>query len=465
MSVVKKSVPKSHLFNKKDLALYELGYIFSDCSVWFDSKMDKRIATFDLIIRDMPKNRNFLVFCGIEEIVDAIKDWHYSKEDIKELLKIGVISKNFAKYLNNFKFSGEIYSMREGTIFFPGEPVIRVTAPIIEASIIGAFLSTAVFSNTIFSSKAIRSVIAANGKPVIGSISHRVHAFESSLKCARASFICGATGGTAMPIFSKKYNLGIKEPALNLACHAYITSFPTELEAMRKITTRFGAAALMVDTYNFDKGLDNAIKVGLEMKQKNKDLFGILLDSGDIYELSVKTRKRLDSFGLNNTKILVAGNLEENRIHELEMKKAPIDTYLAVTEVATVYDDPKLETIYKLAEIENKGKVSFCAKFAPGKQTYPGKKQVFREYKSGKFSKDVIGLSEEKLGEELLVPVIKNGKVIYHYPNLWEIREFVKLQLSKLPNNLLSIKEQHNYLLEYSEKIKVLTEEIRKKHC
>jgi len=459
------TVPKKHLFSEEDLPLYELGYIFSDCSAWFETGMQNKVATFDLFIRDRPKNRNFLVFSGIEEVVSALKKWSYSEEDVNHLLGMGVITKEFGEYLKKFKFTGDIYAMPEGTIFFPGEPVIRVTAPLIEANLIGAFLVNVFSSNTIFASKAIRSVIAAKDKVVIGTISHRSHSFESSMKCARASFMVGATGGTAMPAFSKKYNLDIKEPSINLACHAFITSYPNEITAMRNITKLFkNNIALMVDTYGFEQGLKNAIKVGVELKEKGENLFGIMLDSGDIEELSIKARTNLDAAGLEETLIIAAGNMDEYKIDYLIKKNAPINSFVAVTEIANVCDDPKVESVYKLAELCDGNDIKYCAKFSPGKQTYPGKKQVFRVYEDDLFSKDIIGLDTETLGKALLIPAIKNGKTVYNPKSLWEIREFVKEQLTHLPKNLLSIEKEEEYGVDVSDKIKKLTDDIRNEH-
>jgi len=457
--------PKNHLFLPEDLPLYELGYIFSNCSVWYETGTHNRIATFDLVIRDMPKNRNFLIFSGIEEIICALEKWKYSNESVKYLLNAKIITKKFAKYLKDFKFSGDIHAMPEGTIFFPKEPVIRITAPIIEANLIGSFLTNAVFSNTIYASKAIRSVIAAKNKLVIGAVSARSHGFESSYKCGRASFIVGATGGTPMPGFSKKYDFSGKEPSINLACHAYITSFPDEISAMREITKRFEkTAALMIDTYEFNQGLKNAIRVGEEMKKQKKNLFGIIIDSGDIFKLSFKARKELDKAGLNNTKIIVASNLDEYKIKKLSKQNAPIDSFIAATEIGNVTDDPKLEIVYKLAMIKKGKQVKNCAKFSPGKQTYPGSKQVFRIFKSRKFHKDIIGLENEKLGIPLLIPMVKKGETIYKLPNLLEIRKFIKRQIKSLPPRFLSINKQSKYKVEFSKKINNLVQGLKNQH-
>ncbi len=464
-SVKQSTVPKTHLFTLDDLHLFELSQIFTACSVWLENNMQDNIATFDLTIREMP-NRNFLVFSGLEEILVALKNWKYSKKEIFYLKKFGLLTPKLESYLKRFKFSGDIFAMREGTIFFPGEPVIRVTAPLPEANLITMLLINVVCSNTLFTSKAVRCVIAAKSKACIGITGIRSHGFESSMKCYRASYIAGTIGTASIPGFAIKYNLAYKK-ALTNAYHALIKSFPSELEAMRCICTMFGGiVSLMVDTYDFEKGMQNAIIVGKELKKNGKNLHGIMIDSGDLLARAKKARKMLDAAGLKKTQIVVGGNLDEFKLLELNKKKIPANGFLVCTEAANVTDAPKLEVVYKLAEIIEGKKTRYTAKFSVGKQSYPGKKQVFRTFRHGRLSKDTIGLDSEKLGKKLLFPVIKKGKIVYGFPSLDKIKEFVKKQLNKqLPKKLLSINKQHYYRVEISGKIKKMFEELKKEHC
>ncbi len=456
-------IPKSHLFVQDDLPLFELAYIFSNCSVWYELNQHERIATFDLVVRDIPYNRNFLVLGGIEEIVSALSKWQYDDDSIAYLLEAGTITEGFADYLSNVRFTGDVYAMPEGTIFFPQEPVVRVTAPIIEGSLIGSFLIAAVHSNTVFTSKMIRSRIAAQGTDIVGSVSQRTHGFESSYKCGRASYLVGTAGGTAMPGFSKKYQFGM-EPAINLACHNYIVSFDDELTAMREITKRFGqSAALMIDTYDVIQGLSNAIQVGQEMAERGEQLFAVIIDSGNLVTLSRYARAELDQADLKETKIIVATNLDEWKIQKIVRQKAPVDCFIVVTEVGVVTDDPKLEIVYKLAAINGKDGVKYCAKLSTEKQSYPGIKQVYRIFQDGKFSSDVVGLVGEDLGEPLLIPMIENGIVSYELPDLSQIRDYINEQLVMLPSELLTLDNLNPWnRIKYSRTVTGLLKEIRR---
>lgn len=459
------TIPKTHLFLPEDLHLYDLPQIFSASTLWFESGMKNQIATFDLVIRDMPPHRNFLLFCGLEEIVEEIIKWHYNKEEIDELLKSKIITPKFADYLKNFKFTGSAFAMKEGTAFFPGEPVVRITAPLIEANLLTMFLINVVTGNTKFLTKVIRSVIASSPKLCLGVAGLRADSFESAMKCARAAYIAGAVGSNSVKSFSRKYKLETIQP-LTVAYHAVIKSFPTEIEAMRKMSELFnGKISLMVDTYDFTQGVKNAIIIAKELKQKGIDLYGIMIDSGNLLDLCVKARKMLDSDGFNNVKITVASNLDEYKIKELNDKKIPADAFLIATEAIAVPDAPKLETVYKLAELNHNNEIIYCAKFAPRKESYPAKKQVFRlADDKGKIQQDIIGLENESLGESLLIEIIKDGKLIYNLPNLDEIKDYVKSQINRLPKKFLDIDKQHKFKVKISDKLKELFEKVKKDH-
>lgn len=458
------TVPKTHCFTEKDLHLFELPQIFTASSFWFESNMDKHIATFDLVVRNMPKNRNFLLAGGIEEIIKEILNWRYTKGEIKYLLKNKIITPNFAKYLQGFHFTGDLYALPEGTVFFPGEPVVRITAPLIEGNLLTMFLINAFTSNTIFLSKVIRGVIAAKDKKFLSQASLRAQSHESAFKFGRAVYIAGGYGANTIPSFCRKYHLPFVLASLK-AYHAVIKSFPTEIEAMRKIAEQFpNMMDLMIDTYDFEQGIRNAVTVATELKKKNNSIVGVTIDSGDLYKRSVKARKLLDQAGLNNVTITVASNLDEWKIVSLLEKNAPIDKFMVITEMISSCDAPSLETVYKLAELQNGKVVMPQAKLTPGKISYPGKKQLFRIYKNGRMQKDIIGLETENLRRPLLKKLIEKGNLIFDLPTLDEIRDYVQKQLTELPPRLLSIKKYSPYRVQRSDNLKHLMQSYRAKH-
>lgn len=459
-----KTIPKTHCFTEKDLHLFELPQVFTASSFWFESGMSKYVATFDLVVRKMPKNRNFLLMGGTEEIVKEILNWRYTKSEIQYLLANKIITSGFAKYLQRFRFTGDLYALPEGTVFFPGEPVVRITAPLIEANLLTMFLTNAFTSNTIFLSKVVRGVIAAKDKKFLAQASLRAQSHESAFKFGRAVYISGGYGANTIPSFCRKYNLPFILASLK-AYHAVIKSFPTEIEAMRKIAELFpNMIDLMVDTYDFKKGMRNAIIVATELKKKGNLIKGITIDSGDLYERSVKARKLLDRAGLNNVTITVASNLDEWEIMSLLARNAPVDKFMVITEMISSCDAPSLEAVYKLSELQSGNIVMPQAKLTSGKISYPGKKQLFRVYENGKMQKDIVGLETESLGIPLLKKIIGKGKLVFNLPALDEIRNYVQKQLTELPPRLLSIKGYYSYRVEKSDNLKLLMQGCRKRH-
>jgi len=248
---------------------------------------------------------------------------------------------------------------------------------------------------------------------------------------------------------------------VRIAYHAFIKSFPDEITAMRAIPKYFpNEMMVMIDTYDTDQGLKNAITVAKELKAEGGGLKGIFIDSGDMYEISLKARRRLDEEGLNNVKIMAASNLDEYKILELERKNAPIDMYCVITEGVTVADAPKLEVVYKMAQLQDGDIITQTAKFAPGKLSYPGVKQVYRQE-----DKDVIGLESEKIvGRPLLIEVVRSGKFLYKLPTLDEIKAYLQTELKSIPQNLLEIDHHHEYKVETSDGLEELLEEVKKIH-
>jgi len=412
-------------------------------------------ATFDLFVRGLPENRTYLVACGLEDALNYIKGLRFSREDLEYLKRQKIFSADFLNYLMRFRFKGDIWAIPEGTIFFANEPIIRVTASIIEAQIIESFLLNTINLQTMIASKASRVVQAAKARGVYDFSLRRTHGASAGIKVPRASFLAGFSG-TSCVLAGKLYKI----PITGTMAHSYVMSFKHELDSFLAYSNTFPARTiLLVDTYDTKKGIENAIRIGLYLKAIKYRLRGIRLDSGDIAVLSKLARRQLDRAGLDYVKIFASGNLDEFRIKELLAKGAQVDNFGVGTNMGTSVDAPSLDVIYKISEVSNEnGDFLPTMKLSKGKVTYPGRKQVFRiQDKRGRFTKDILGLEKEKIkGKPLLIKVVEEGRVIYRLPSLEKIRISVKNNLSKFPEAMREIYSRYEYPVIISPQLKKL---------
>jgi nicotinate phosphoribosyltransferase len=412
-------------------------------------------ATFDLFVRGLPVNRSYLVAAGLEDILDYIKHLRFNASDIAYLRSKNIFSGDFLRYLAKFRFSGDIWAMPEGTIFFPDEPVIRVTAALIEAQVIESFLLNTVNLQTMIASKASRVVSAARGKTVFDFSLRRTHGSDAGLKVARSAYLAGFDG-TATVLAGKRYGI----PIVGTMAHSYVMSFKQELDSFLAYAETFPLRAiLLVDTYDIKKGIENAITVGLYLKEKGFRLQGIRLDSGDIVYWSKAARRMLEKAGLPYVKIVASGNLDEFKISGLLKRGARVDSFGVGTNMGTSIDAPCLDVIYKISEITDEdGNFLPTMKLSKGKVTYPGRKQVFRiKDRRGIYSQDILGLEGEGIrGIPLLVKVAAKGKITYKSPSLHSIRSRVKNNLLRFPEGLRDIRPAHAYPVIISKQLRKL---------
>jgi len=415
----------------------------------------KTCATFDLFVRTLPENRSYLVSCGLEDILSYIKNLKFSRQDLGYLKKQGLFSEDFLKYLTTFKFRGDIWAIPEGEIFFPNEPVIRVTASIIEAQIIESFLLNTINLQTMIASKASRVVLSARDREVYDFALRRTHGQDAGIKVARSSYIAGFSG-TSNVLAGKLYNI----PVAGTMAHSFVMSFKHEIDAFLAYSETFPhKTILLVDTYDTRIGIENAVTIGLYLKEKGWRLQGIRLDSGDIVSLSKLARRMLDRAGLNYVKIFASGNLDEFKIKDLLKRGARVDSFGVGTNMGTSIDAPSLDVIYKISEVTNEdGRFLPTMKLSKGKVTYPGRKQVFRiQDKRRRFIKDILGLEKEKIrGRPLLKKVVESGRVIYKTPSLDKIRISVRKNLSGFPEKLKDITLRYKYPVIISPQLKKL---------
>ncbi|MBI5415351.1 MAG: nicotinate phosphoribosyltransferase [Candidatus Omnitrophica bacterium] len=440
--------------NSLKVDLYEL----TMAAGYFQNKVEAR-ATFELSCHTMPENRSFLVACGLEQVVEYILNLRFSDEDIAFLKSLPVfrdVKSGFFDYLKSFRFTGDVWAMPEGEIFFAREPVIQVEAPIIEAQILETYLLSVINVESLVAAKAARVVAAACADGVARGVidfgSRRAHGPEAGVLAARASYLAGCAG-TSNVDAGKRFGV----PVYGTMAHSWVEAFDSEEESFEKYHAAFPEGIiLLVDTYDTLRSVRKIVQMPLREKLK-----GVRLDSGDLKVLSRKVRKILDGAGLPHVKILASGNLNEYKIAELVKAKAPVDLFGVGTDMVTSRDCPALDLTYKLVQVREKdGTVKYKSKTSPRKETIPGKKQVFRQYDGkGMFKKDAIGLSTEKApagARALLQPVILAGKLTGKLPLLEEARQAAAAKLAQLPPGFRDIDKRRTGKVGYTAAISQL---------
>ena len=444
----------------ENMSLFTDLYELTMCASYFNNEKFEP-ATFDLFVRRLPENRGYLLFTGLEQILQFLENVKFTDEQLSYLKKKGFNSQ-FLEYLHDFKFTGDVWAMPEGTIAFPCEPLIRVTAPIIEAQLIETFLLNTVNLQTMIATKASRVVYAAKGKSVVEFGLRREHGIDAGMKVARSSYVAGCQG-TSNVLAGMTYDI----PVFGTMAHSFVMAFENEIDAFRAFAKTFpDKSTLLIDTYNDLAGAEKAILVAKELESKGHKLGGIRLDSGDLAEISKQVRQILDKNGLEYVDIFASGDLDEYRIEELLKKGAKIDAFGVGTRMGTSSDRPYVDAIYKLCETQSEcGAFSPIMKLSEGKITLPGRKQVHRfKDEKGNYIKDVIALVEENLdADPLLFQVMDKGRNTLEFPSLNEIRSAIKENLSRLPEKYKKLSDPPEYPVNLSKPIEDLVEKLKKK--
>ncbi len=392
-------------------------------------------ATFELFVRNLPRNRSYLLAAGLEQAIEYLSELEFKQEHI-DFLKgnptFKNVSRGFFEYLKNFRFRGDVWAIPEGTVFFTDEPMLRVTAPMIEAQIVETYLLSLLNFETLIATKASRVVQSARGRGVVEFGSRRAHGPEAALLAARAGYIGGCIGTSNV---LAGYLFGI--PIYGTMAHSFIMNYDSEGEAFERFCRVFPSnRSLLIDTYDTIEGAKRAAASGLSPSL-------VRLDSGDRYELSGKVRHILDEAGLKDTEIFVSGDLNEFVIDDLTSRGAPIDSFGVGTELATSRDDPALSGIYKLVSVERTGKTIYRAKTSEGKRTIPGAKQIYRTYsEKGEIHDDILALESEespKNATPLLVKVFDKGELIYDLPTIDLIQASAKREIKALPSRFKTL--------------------------
>ncbi len=406
--------------------LYELTMAAS----YFKHDMVGR-ATFDLFVRDLPPQRRFLVSCGLEQALDYLENLTFDDDAIEYLRSLDRFEESFLDHLRGLRFTGDVSAIPEGEIAFAREPLIRVTAPLIEAQIVETFLLNCITFQTMVASKSARVALACGSKRYVDFSPRRDHGADAALKAARAAFVGGASG-TSNVLAGKVYGI----PVSGTMAHSYIMAFEDEVEAFTAFARDFpDGAVLLIDTFDTEEGARRAAQVLKDLEPEGVKALGVRLDSGDLGPLTRAVRKILDEAGLDEAQIFLSGDLDEYRVKELLDEDAPADAFGVGTRMGTSADAPFLGSVYKLVA-DDKG---FKIKLSTGKATLPGCKQVYRFERDGVFDHDLIALeSETQSGRPLLEKVMTEGR--RRPPEaLTDLQARCRAALAKLPEELRSL--------------------------
>ena len=454
---------------------------------YFHSGMHQRMCYFDVFFREVPDGGGFAIAAGLDQIIDYIQNLHFDKKDIEFLRGKGCFDEQFLRWLKYFRFTGDIWAVPEGTPIFPGEPVITVRAPAVEAQLVETYLLLQFNHQSLIATKANRVVRAAQGRPVLEFGSRRAQGGDGAILGARATYI-GGCAGTACTITDQLYGV----PAGGTMAHSWVQMFDSEYEAFKAYCEIYPTnATLLVDTYNTLKsGVPNAIRAFKEVLiPRGITNFAIRLDSGDISYLSKQARKLLDEAGLETCKITASNALDEQLIADLLMQGACVDTFGVGERMITAKSAPVFGGVYKLAAVENeKGVIIPKIKVSENtaKITNPHFKKVYRllDNETGKALADLITVWDEVIDEsqpltifdpqavwktkklknftarELLVPIFKSGKLVYQRPALKDIRSYCAQQIDLLWDEVKRFQNPHTYYVDLSEKLWLVKREL-----
>lgn len=411
-------------------------------------------ATYDLFVRRLPHGRAFLVSAGLSQALLYLRDMRFGEEGLAFLGQHRCLTPGFIDYLRHFRFSGDVWAMPEGEVYFPPEPLLRIAGPRIEVQVVESFLLNTFNAQSMWTSKAARITLAAQGRSVIDMSLRRDHGMDAAMKVARASYIAGAAG-TSNVLAGITYDI----PSYGTMAHAYIMSFDTELAAFRAFAEDCPTnVVLLIDTYDTLRGAEHAIIVAKEMAERGEQLRGVRIDSGDVGELSKVVRARLDAAGLTDVMILLSGDLDEYSIQRLLAEGAEVDSFGVGTNLGTSPDDPSLGAVYKLVE-DGAGP---RAKLSTGKATLPGSKQVWRFHDpEGYMSHDLLALADETPpanGEPLLQHVMHAGELVGDLPTLAQMRERCLTRLNELPPELRKMEGYGSHSVYISPALEALKE-------
>jgi nicotinate phosphoribosyltransferase len=437
---------RSLLIQEDEIGLLTDLYEITMSAAYWSHSLNQQ-TTFELYFRRLPRNRSYILAAGLEQALHYLTSFRFTAESISYLRSLEVfkhVEKGFWDFLGELRFTGDVRAMKEGTAVFPQEPLLQITAPLIEAQIAETYLLSVMNMQSMIATKASRIATAAQGVPCVEFGGRRAHGPQAALYAARASYIGGCIG-TSNTLAGQMCGI----PVFGTAAHSFIMAFSTELDSFKAFQNVFpNDSILLIDTYDT-----------LAAAEKIKELVNVKavrIDSGDLAGLARKVRTILDRNKMQNVKIFLSGDLNEYKIHDLLKDDVPVDYFGVGTELATSYDDPAMSGVYKMVEMQSDAGIVPKIKTSPEKPSYPGKKQVFRFETDGFYMRDLIALENEPApqhGIPLLEDVIKNGALVRELPTIEDSRKFAHDNLSHLSNEFHDLKKAAQYEINLSEKL------------
>lgn len=429
--------------------LYQLTMLqgYHDCGM-------EDVAVFEFFVRKLRPGRGFLVAAGLEQALQFLEDLHFSKEELAWLAATGRFSDSFIASLQTLRFTGDVHAMPEGTVFFPDEPILRVTAPIAQAQLVETRLINLLHFQTLIASKAARMVLTAPDKLLVDFGLRRAHGAEAGLLAARASYIAGFTG-TATVQAGKEFGI----PLFGTMAHSFIQAHDDEMLAFEYFAhAQPDNVVLLIDTYDTEAAARKVVALAPRLERCGIRIKGVRIDSGNLAEHARQVRQILDAGGLDHVTIFASGDLDEYLLRDMMAVGAPIDGLGIGTRMDTSSDMPYLDCAYKLVEYAGKPR----RKRSEGKQTWPGRKQVYRSHGAdGRYASDLVTLeSDAQPGEPLIKPVMRGGKRLSAATPLADIRSHAAASLARLPEPLRQLHETDAYRVEISRALHELAEQV-----
>jgi nicotinate phosphoribosyltransferase len=432
--------------------LYEL----TMAHAYFELGM-RETAVFELVVRRLPSTRRFLLAAGLEQIVEYLEALRFTPSDIEFLSGLKIFPGDFLEYLSTVRFTGSVHAMAEGTPYFANEPILRVTAPILEAQLVESRILNLAHFQSVIASKAVRCVLAARGRRLVDFGMRRAHGAEAALHAARAAYL---TGFDATATVEAGRRFGI--PLSGTMAHSFIEAHDHEAQALLNfVTVRGGRTSLLIDTYDTERAAQRVAELAHELKESKApgQVQGVRIDSGDLGAQARAVRQILDARQCQDIEITLSGSLDEHRIESLLEADTPVDAFGIGTRLDVSEDAPSLDMAYKLEEYAGRAR----RKRSPGKETWPGPKQVFRERDSaGKLAGDSIALAAEiQPGEPLLKEIMRDGRRVAQLPRLTEIREFCRQRIAELPASLQALStEEGRYPVRVTDRVRALADSL-----